>query len=306
MRRIRLLVIVVAVAFVLGMFLWLADFVLRAQAAIALFSPLLAQLFLIAIFVLIVAAIGFSLYNIRPFLRPKRQARPVEIPQEKIAATRVAISGVEQQITQIQSEVARQALQEKLHALTQDWQQRDIRIVLFGVGSVGKTSIVNGLLGDFVGQVDAPMGTTTVAATYPLRLIGIDQTLWLTDTPGLLEASEAGPQREAQVRHLATEADLVKLGGNRADFRKFLRVQGARRQLPLERKTEFSRHEGCLAHGDGKPSEQAQDDQIPSIRPKPDGHADGPPDQPDGQAAKPGGTASEQGGRQESQSCQNK
>lgn len=209
MGRIRLLVIVVAVAFVLGMLLWLADFVLRAQAAIALFSPLLAQIFLIAVFVLIVAAIGFSIYYIRPFLRPKRQAHPVEIPQEKTAATSVAISGVEQQIAQIQSEVARQALQEKLHTLTQDWQQRDIRIVLFGVGSVGKTSIVNGLLGDFVGRVDAPMGTTTIAATYPLRLIGIDQTLWLTDTPGLLEASEVGPEREAQVRHLATEADLL-------------------------------------------------------------------------------------------------
>jgi small GTP-binding protein len=78
-----------------------------------------------------------------------------------------------------------------------------------GVGSVGKTSIVNALLGDLVGQVDAPMGTTTVAGTYPLRLVGVEQTIWLIDTPGLLEASEMGPDRETQVRHLATEADLL-------------------------------------------------------------------------------------------------
>jgi hypothetical protein len=190
------------------MLLWLVDFVLRAQAAIALFSPLLAQIFLIGVALLTIAAIGAAVYYVRPFLRPKRRSRPV-LPQEKTEATTVALSGVEQQIAQIQDEVAQTALRERLQTLTENWQQRDIRIVLFGVGSVGKTSIVNGLLGDLVGQVDAPMGTTTTAATYPLRLPGIDPVVWLTDTPGLLEASAAGPGRESQVRHLATEADLL-------------------------------------------------------------------------------------------------
>ena len=208
MGRIRLLVIVVAAVFVLGMLLWLVDFVLRAQAAIALFSPLLSQLFLVVVALLAIAAVGAAVYYIRPFLRPQRRSRPV-LPQEKTEATTVALSGVEQQIAQIQDEVAQTALREKLHTLSANWQQRDIRIVLFGVGSVGKTSIVNGLLGDLVGQVDAPMGTTTTAATYPLRLPRIEPIVWLTDTPGLLEASAAGPDREAQVRHLATEADLL-------------------------------------------------------------------------------------------------
>lgn len=208
MGRIRLLVIVVAAVFVLGMLLWLVDFVLRAQAAIALFSPLLAQIFLIGVAVLAMAAIGAAIYYVRPFLRPKRRSRPV-LPQAKTEATTVALSGVEQQLAQIHNEAAQTALREKLKTLTEDWQQRDIRIVLFGVGSVGKTSIVNGLLGDLVGQVDAPMGTTTTAATYPLQLPGIEQIVWLTDTPGLLEASAVGPEREAQVRHLATEADLL-------------------------------------------------------------------------------------------------
>jgi small GTP-binding protein len=82
-------------------------------------------------------------------------------------------------------------------------------VVVFGVGSVGKTALVNRLLGQAVGDVAAPMGSTTIAATYPLRLPGVDQTLWLTDTPGLLEASAEGPGREAQVRELATAADIV-------------------------------------------------------------------------------------------------
>jgi len=208
MKRMRLLVIGIAAIFLLGMLLWLVDFVLRSQAAIALFSPLLAQIFLIVVALLAIAAIGAGIYYLRPFLRPRRPAPPT-LPKAKRDAAQVAISGVGQQVAQIQDEVARTALQEKLASLSADWQQRDIRIVLFGVGSVGKTSIVNGLLGDLVGAVDAPLGTTTTAAAYPLRIQGVEQVVWLTDTPGLLEASELGPDREAQVRQLATEADLL-------------------------------------------------------------------------------------------------
>lgn len=208
MRRLRLLLVVIASVFTAGMLLWLVDFVLRAQAAIALFSPLLAQIFLVVVGILVAGAIAATIYYLRPFLRLRRPAPP-SVPQEKRAAATVALSGVEQQIAQIQDTVAREALQQKLHTLTTDWQQRDLRIVLFGVGSVGKTSIVNALLGDLVGSVDAAMGTTTVAATYPITLEEVEQVVWLTDTPGLLEASNLGPERESQVRHLATEADLL-------------------------------------------------------------------------------------------------
>ncbi|MDB9526473.1 GTP-binding protein [Oscillatoria sp. CS-180] len=208
MKQVRLVFIGIAVVFVVGALLWLVDFVLRIQAAIAYWSPLLSQIFLVSMILLAVAVTIAGVYYLRPFLRPRRKTAP-SVPSDKKNAAAVAIAGVEQQVAQIQDEVAQTALEERLRTLSNNWQQRDIRIVLFGVGSVGKTSIVNGLLGDWVGSVDAPMGTTTVAATYPLRLPNIDTILWLTDTPGLLEASEAGQEREAQVRHLAAEADLL-------------------------------------------------------------------------------------------------
>ncbi|MEM9116773.1 MAG: GTP-binding protein [Cyanobacteria bacterium P01_F01_bin.56] len=208
MRRARLLIIGVAAIFSLGMLLWLVDFVLRAQSAIALFSPLLSQIFLILVIVGAIALVGTGVYYLRPFLRPQRSSEPT-LPKEKTDVAQVAIAGVEQQVAQIQDEVARTALEQQLTSLAADWEQRDIRIVLFGVGSVGKTSIVNGLMGDWVGTVEAPLGTTTTATAYPLEVEGLDQVIWLTDTPGLLEASEVGPEREAQVRQLATEADLL-------------------------------------------------------------------------------------------------
>ena len=209
MKRVRLLIIGIAAIFVLGMVLWLIDFVLRLQAAIALFSPILAQIFLLTVLALGLGIIGGGIYYSSQFIRPRRRRAPPVLPQGKKEATAEAIAALEGQVGQIQDQVAQDALRQKLHTLTNHWQQRDLRIVLFGVGAVGKTSIVNGLLQDLVGDVDAAMGTTTIAATYPLRLAGIDQILWLTDTPGLLEASQAGQEREKQVRHLATEADLL-------------------------------------------------------------------------------------------------
>ncbi len=197
-------------ALVLGAsLLWLVDLVLRLQAAIALFSPLLARVFLVGVAIATVAGGVWAVRTVAPLLRPRRSPPRPELPKDKRDAAQAALSGVDQQIAQIQDEVAQAALREKLHTLKADWRSRDIRIVLFGVGSVGKTSILNGLLGELVGAVDVVMGTTTVATTYPLRLPGVESVLWLTDTPGLLEASQEGVEREVQVRHLATEADLL-------------------------------------------------------------------------------------------------
>lgn len=209
MARFRTLLIAVGIVITLAATVVLVDFVLRVQAAIALFSPLAAQIFLIAIGVAGIAAIAIAVNYGRQFLRPKRSRPRPTLPANKAAAAQVALSGLAQQVAQIQDQVAQAALAAKAQDLADSLATRDIRVVVFGVGSVGKTSLVRALLGDLVGTVDAPMGSTTVAAVYPLRLPGVAQTLWLTDTPGLLEASAAGAAREGQVRHLATEADLL-------------------------------------------------------------------------------------------------
>ncbi|MGB3560520.1 MAG: GTP-binding protein, partial [Geitlerinemataceae cyanobacterium] len=83
------------------------------------------------------------------------------------------------------------------------------QVVIFGTGSAGKTSTVNALFGRMVGQVAAPMGTTTEGASYCLKLKGFDREILITDTPGILEAGVAGTQRGELARQLATEADLL-------------------------------------------------------------------------------------------------
>lgn len=209
MKRLKLGLIIGGAILAIGVAVWLLDLLLRVQTALAFLSPLLAQGFLLLVLVLIGGAIAVGLYYGSRFLRPKRQRPSPRIPAEKSQAAQAALTGLEQQVAHIQDAVAREALREKSQILARDLSQRDIRVVVFGVGSVGKTAIVNRLLGDLVGTVAAPLGSTTVAATYPLRLQGLAQTIWLTDTPGLLEASALGADRETQVRHLAAEADLL-------------------------------------------------------------------------------------------------
>ncbi|MGD1909262.1 MAG: YcjF family protein [Leptolyngbyaceae cyanobacterium] len=209
MKQLRLWMIVGGGLVVLAALLVLVDFVLRIQGALALISPLLAQGFVLLVGVGAIAAIGYGLYQGRKFLRPRRQRPTPKLPEEKVAVAQTALTALEQQVAQIQDQVAQAALREQSRQLATDLDLQDLRVVVFGVGSVGKTALVNQLLGDIVGTVAAPLGSTTVAATYPLRLPGLEQTLWLTDTPGLLEARAEGPEREAQVRQLAADADLL-------------------------------------------------------------------------------------------------
>jgi small GTP-binding protein len=87
----------------------------------------------------------------------------------------------------------------------------DLQIVVFGSGSVGKTSLIRALLRQLVGEVGAAMGSTQGSQRYRLRLRGLDRAVWLVDTPGILEAGDGGERRERLARQQASRADLLLL-----------------------------------------------------------------------------------------------
>lgn len=177
-------------------------------------SPLLAQLLILLAIALLASLIAtFAYYmGLLPGLqkRRKRRSRPKpKIPEKKIEAASETLQAIRQQVEQIQDEVARQALLLKSREIEASLARGDLQVVVFGTGSAGKTSVVNALLGRMAGKVNAPMGTTEVGETYRLKLRGIDREIWITDTPGILEAGEEGSEREMRSRQLATEADLL-------------------------------------------------------------------------------------------------
>ena len=121
------------------------------------------------------------------------------------------LSATQQTLEQVRDAVERQALEQERQRMQADLERGDLVIAVFGAGSTGKTSLIRSLLGELVGQVGAPMGSTTETARYRLRLQGLPRAVVLEDTPGILEAGEAGQERERRARSQAARADLLVL-----------------------------------------------------------------------------------------------
>ena len=69
---------------------------------------------------------------------------------------------------------------------------RRFHVVVLGTGPVGKTSLINALLGRSAGETGATIGTTAHGRTHTHAVEGVEGTLLLTDTPGLGEAGRRG------------------------------------------------------------------------------------------------------------------
>jgi uncharacterized protein len=194
--------------------LWLINSLYALYVQVSWTTPWLATPLLIGILVLICIAIAAIIYYAGIFQgwwgksRTKPQQLPT-VPVEKTAAATANLQAIDFQLQQIQDEVTRQALLAKSREIAENLARGQIRVVVFGTGSAGKTSLINAIIGRIVGEVGAPMGTTTRGETYTLELKGLDRQILLIDTPGILEAGIEGTQREAIARELATSADLL-------------------------------------------------------------------------------------------------
>jgi len=214
MSRSRLLSVLVGIILVLGLMIWLIGSLSQLYYSIAWTSPLLANLLLFLLIGLFVSLVIVLIYYALHFSKPKRKKPLPAVPVEKVDAARETLRAVQQQIDQIENEVTRQALASRTREIEASLNRREIRVVVFGTGSAGKTSLINAVIGRIagqtgVGQVGAPMGTTTIESTSRLQLRGLGRDILLTDTPGILEAGVVGTEREQAARRLATEADLL-------------------------------------------------------------------------------------------------
>ncbi len=234
MRRSYLLMVAVATLISLGVLLTAVSSLGQLYGAIALISPLLAQAAIALISLALAAAVGILAYYSWLFLRPKRK-RIVTLPQSPDQVAAVSLQAVQQQVSQIEDEIARQALAARSQVLSarlrgQMGGQIDeqssgstFQIVVFGLGSAGKTALVNALLGEMAAPVAATLGTTQSAQTYRIEVPDLSRSslsglkarsqdkaaVLITDTPGLLEASALGEARSQAAKALAAAADLL-------------------------------------------------------------------------------------------------
>lgn len=132
-------------------------------------------------------------------------------PEVVLAQAEARVGAAAATVATVADPQARQRLEAELAQLEADRQARAIRVVVFGTGSAGKTSLINALMGQAVGAVGPTMGTTQAGATFDHTLEGRDGTLILTDTPGLSDIGAGGPERQAEALALADRADLLLL-----------------------------------------------------------------------------------------------
>lgn len=171
------------------------------------------MLILLAALLVALAQVGW------PWLRRLRQggamgpgkSAPAAVPSSRREAAQRNLGSIDRTLAQVRDAVEREALRQERQRMEAELERGDLVIVVFGTGSTGKTSLIRALLQELVGEVGAPMGSTTAASRYRLRLRDLPRAVILEDTPGILEAGRQGRERERVARELAARADLLLL-----------------------------------------------------------------------------------------------
>ena len=140
-----------------------------------------------------------------------KPAEPVVAPENRRAAAQQNLAAIDQTLERVRDAVEREALRQQRERMQAELERGDLVLVVFGMGSAGKTSLIRALLKQLVGRVGAPMGSTAKSERYRLRLKGLQRGVWLVDTPGILEAGLGGEERERLAREQASKADLLVL-----------------------------------------------------------------------------------------------
>ena len=166
----------------------------------------------------VVVAVGLALVQLGwPWIQAMgrsgspRNRLPAEPASNRREAAARNLEAIDQTLEQVRDAVERQALQQERERMQKELERGDVVIAVFGTGSTGKTSLIRALLQELVGTVGAPMGSTRTVTRYRLRLQGLSRAVILEDTPGILEAGEAGLEREETARRQAARADLLLL-----------------------------------------------------------------------------------------------
>ncbi|MAR05700.1 MAG: GTP-binding protein [Cyanobium sp. NAT70] len=132
-----------------------------------------------------------------------------DIPKNRRQAANQSLHDLEQLLQRLQDDVSRAGLQQERERVEEELSRGDLVVVVFGTGSSGKTSLIRALLQEMVGETGAAMGSTRQTKSYRLRLQGLNRSLQLVDTPGILEAGREGQSREETARYRAIRADLL-------------------------------------------------------------------------------------------------
>lgn len=209
----RLLFLIIGIAVILGLILWLIDTFYRLYIAIS--SPFIGSLLVWLLLIVVIGLLVFFFYywnnldNPRNLSRSRSRYSSVVLPSERKETAEENLQAIKKQVNQIQDEVSKKVLLQQSKELEDNLRRGELKVGVFGTGSSGKTSVINALLGQLVGEVSPIIGTTQKGEDYLLSLPGVNRAILIRDAPGILEVGEEGTERGQIARELATSADLL-------------------------------------------------------------------------------------------------
>ncbi len=138
----------------------------------------------------------------------KKKLLHLSLTTKKKAADK-SLKSIDQLIKLINDKVKAKALKDEKDRVSLELDRGDIILVVFGIGSSGKTSLIRAILKRIVGKVSPEMGSTRGKESFRLKLKGLPRGIRIIDTPGILEAGKAGREREKSALIEARKADLM-------------------------------------------------------------------------------------------------
>ena len=149
-----------------------------------------------------------NILNSKLKTKNERKLLDLSLSSKKQAAGK-SLQSIDNLITLINDKVQAKALKEEKNRVSLELERGDIVLVVFGIGSSGKTSLIRALLKRIVGEVSPEMGSTKTKESFRLKLKGLARGIRIIDTPGILEAGKEGRNREKSALIQARKADLM-------------------------------------------------------------------------------------------------
>ena len=192
--------------------------VLIGLIVVGLIGAIIRLINIPAVIITIILIVGLGYYKKIGWLKSilsstlqnknKKKLLDLSLTSKKQAAGK-SLKSIEKLIKLINDEVEVKALKEEKNRVSLELDRGDIILVVFGIGSSGKTSLIRALLKKIVGDVSPEMGSTKEKETFRLKLKGLPRGIKIIDTPGILEAGQEGREREKQALIQARKADLM-------------------------------------------------------------------------------------------------
>ncbi|MEM9567314.1 MAG: GTP-binding protein [Cyanobacteria bacterium P01_E01_bin.34] len=140
--------------------------------------------------------------------KKKKRSRRKSTQMVKATPKRVEteLGQLDELLNRMQSDVKRKTFKQRARKIGEQLARNQLRLVVFGTSSAGKTSLVNALLGHQVGDTAPTLGTTQTGSIHTYSVPGVGGRIEIADTPGLQAVGRTG---ESEATLLAKNADLL-------------------------------------------------------------------------------------------------